>query len=233
MKFVAVSSWLARKAAASSLLAGADVTVIPNPFPLSPEMLIQASKPRPQAPDGLTHLIFGAARIDDPIKGLPILLQAMRHLREEHPQRAAGLHLDLFGSIRHPELLQECAIPFTHHGTITDFSRLRNLYARSKAVISSSRFETLPGTLVEGQAYGAIPVAFDRGGQRDIITHRSTGYLADYSSDEATAGARLAEGILWALDQPDNRIRPLMAASVERRFSPAAVASRYLNLLYK
>ena len=66
--------------------------------------------------------------------------------------------------------------------------------AAGDVVVSSSHFETFGMTLAEGQAAGCLAVAFDHGGQSDIITHRRDGWLAAYPDADS-----IAEGILWAV----------------------------------
>ena len=89
--------------------------------------------------------------------------------------------------------------------------------------MSTSRFETLPGTLIEGMACGCTAVSFGAGGQRDIIDHRSTGYIAAEMEPEA-----IAEGIAWAamagLD------RHSLHQIVARKFAATVVARRYIEL---
>lgn len=90
-------------------------------------------------------------------------------------------------------------------------------------VLSTSLYETLPGTLIEGQASGCLPVTFDRGGQADIITHKVDGYLAPFGDIK-----EIAAGIIWALSQkPD---RQALHNSVRRRFSGRIIARRYIDL---
>ena len=91
-------------------------------------------------------------------------------------------------------------------------------------MLSSSLYETLPGTVIEGQAAGAFPVSFGEGGQPDIITHGRTGYIARYLDT-----ADLAEGLRVALSQPVPR--EVLRESVAARFSAEAVAGRYLSLI--
>ena len=90
----------------------------------------------------------------------------------------------------------------------------------------------MPGTLVEGQVYGCIPVSFGRGGQSDIIDHLSTGYIADWDDDLHRAAANIADGIIWASRQPAAEIRARMLASARARFSAPTVATAYLRLFH-
>lgn len=221
--FVAVSNWLASKARESALLRDADISVIPNAFPLLP----MPDGTRDTSPDTLT-LVMGAARIDDPVKGFPILVEATRILRDRYPDVAARLRLLTFGTVRDPRLFDEIAIPHSHLGPISPEEVRRHMLA-SHIVVSSSLYETLPGTLIEGEAAGCVPVAFDRGGQSDIIVHLETGYLARFGDSPADAAISLAEGIVWAAGRPES-LRPRLVADVERRFAAQAVARRYLSL---
>lgn len=224
IQFVAVSRWLADRARESSLLGSERVAVVPNAFPEVRDL--------PARPERPTHIIMVAARLDDPIKGLPLLAEATKAMRRLDSERAGTLHLDLVGEVRDLSRLDDLALPYTLHGTVADKSRLKELYARAGAVVSPSLFETLPGTLVEGQALGALPVAFDRGGQRDIIDHLDTGYLADWDEDPRRAGENLARGLLWALDRA---AEPGMAQrlhdSVNRKFAAPAVADAFIHLI--
>ena len=87
-------------------------------------------------------------------------------------------------------------------------------------VVSPSLFETLPGTLIEGMESGAVPVAFDRGGQSDIIDHLTTGYLTPWSGDADTDGNAFADGILWALEAAHSSdTLQRMHTAVAERFS--------------
>lgn len=227
LQFVAVSRWLAAKARESSLLGDARLTVIPNAFP-QPDPV-----PHIERGDGKFRVLMGAARLDDPVKGLPELLRTFGALRRRHPGLAARTELVTFGNLRDPRALDGVAVGHRHLGPVAP-THIAPLYREADAVISTSLYETLPGTLVEGQFYGAIPVAFDRGGQPDIITHRDTGWLTDWHEDPADRAAVMADGLAWAAAQAEKKgaeIRTRMLGSATDRFSADSVAARYLEIL--
>lgn len=221
--FVAVSTWLAGMCRRSPLLRGQRVEVIPNAFPLDdfglePEMSLEELG---LPDDGRNLLLMGAARLDDPVKGLPVAVEALNLLADGgYADRARAV---FFGALRDPHALDGLRLPHTHLGTISDPRRLRSLYARARAVMSPSLYETLPGTLIEGQASGVYPVCFGRGGQSDIVHSAATGYIARWlDADDFAAGLR------HAIDsEPDRRA---LRASVEERFAADVVASRYEQL---
>lgn len=216
--FVAVSSWLARLAAESTLLKDQNVSVIPNAFPVE-EFSPDAKYGRADygLPEDRKLVIMGAARLDDPIKGFDMAIDTFNHLTDEN---AAAV---FFGDIRNPALLDNLKIPYTHLGSISDKQIIHDLYAHADVVLSSSLCETLPGTLIEGMASGCVPVSFLSGGQPDIVDHLRTGYLAPLGDT-----ASLAEGIRMALS--DSFDRAAIRASVPSRFSAPEIASRYLAL---
>lgn len=224
LHFVAVSNWLAGLAAASPLMSGMPLSVIPNAFPVPDRPMREARA------NGRFHVLMGAARLDDPVKGLPILVEATRVLRDRWPDEAARIELVTFGNVKDPAALDGIAVSHRHLGVVSGEDRLRDVYLGGDAVVSTSLYETLPGTLVEGQVYGCIPVSFGRGGQADIIDHMQTGYIAAWSDDLPTAAARIAEGIVWAMRQPADDIRARMYASARARFDAPVVAARYVGL---
>ncbi len=229
IRFVAVSSWLAGKAEESSLLKGKGVQVIPNAFPVANHLQRESKKIEKKEGEPI-RIIFGAARIDDPIKGLPILKDALQILHDNYPEVSEKLELVTFGSVKNPSSLEDFAISARHLGMLSCEDSIRKAYEQCDIVVSSSDFETLPGTLIEGQAYGCIPVAFDHGGQRDIITSEDVGYLAPWDDNPKMRANNLAEGLIWAYKRANNlAILNAMRHSVIDRFSPTSVVNKLLS----
>lgn len=226
INFVAVSNWLAGRCRESALLHDADVEVIPNPFPLPHSPLVHKDKE-----EGTINLLFGAARLDDPVKGFPTLVETTRILKNDYPELSGKIKLTTYGNIKNPVLLDEIAIPHVHLGRVSP-DRLQDIYLNADIVVSTSHFETLPGTLVEGQAYGALPIAFLHGGQADIIDPDITGILVDYSPDINIAAKSMARAIVRGADliASDTQLRQRMFDAVSNKFSARAVARKYIRL---
>ncbi len=123
------------------------------------------------------------------------------------------------------------AIRHTHLGRISP-EEIRDIYESGSVVVSTSEWETLPGTLIEGQAWGCVPVALDHGGQPDIIDHLSTGYLAPWSDNRKENALRIAEGILWGINNRNSVIQ-IMQQSVIEKFAENTVAEKYIRLFRK
>lgn len=225
--FVAVSNWLAGLARKSLLMRDADISVIHNAFPFDNSGIA------PRKHQGI-RILFGAARIDDPVKGLPVMKRATQIFAADYPDKAAACELVTFGGVRDPEALADFGISHRHLGMLAA-PDVRALYEDSDMVVSTSHYETLPGTIIEGQAWGCVPVSLDRGGQADIIDHLQTGYLAHWSEDGGhEKGARaIAEGMAWAYDELQrdaDGLRRRMLAEARRRFDAQTIASQYLEL---
>lgn len=139
------------------------------------------------------------------------------------PDIAKELHLILYGNIRNAALLDRIKIPYTYVGAVKSIYEVADLYAQSDIVLSTSLYETLPGTLIEGQAAGCTPVTFGNGGQHDIVTHLKTGYIAEYQSAKS-----IAEGIKWAIKA--NLDREQLHSEVVTRFSASKIANQYFEL---
>ena len=83
LHMVAVSSWLAERAATSALLKGREITVIPNSLSLERFRLLNRTDMRSLLHLSSKYIIaFGAARIDTPIKGFTYLKQALAYMVE-------------------------------------------------------------------------------------------------------------------------------------------------------
>lgn len=232
MAFVAVSNWLKEKATESSLLKNQKIEVIPNAFNLPSDTIPKKSHKSSEK----IRILFGAARLDDPIKGLDTLKMVSHKIKESHPDIAAQLEIAVFGNVRNPEALKDFSLPLVNLGLIKGEKELRKIYQEAHIVVSASSYETLPGTLVEAQAFGCIPVSFNQGGQSDIIKHLSTGYIAEYNEDISSRSKNLSDGIIWAssiINSPTNYplIIDEMRKNVDKKFSYPIIALNYISLI--
>lgn len=224
LSFVAVSEWLAGKARHSAIIGTFPISVIPNVLSLQQFTIVDRIDARTTLNVEEHYVIaFGAARIDDPIKGLSYLKEALTLLVTSGRFQASDIRVLFFGTLRNANELDHFPVPCTHLGYIDDSYRLSQVYSASNAVVSSSLYETFGQTLIEAMACGCVPVSFDGSGQTDIIIHQKNGYLARRLSSES-----LSDGIAWALQchlTPQEQRR-----YVVRRYSESVVAHQYQNL---
>lgn len=224
INMVAVSNWLADQARQSAVTKYQNISVIPNALSLSHFHVLSRSNSREllALPDDRKIIVFGAARVDAPIKGLHYLLDAVQSLLDRKTFRSEQLYLVLFGGIKDEAVLKRIPIDHSYLGFV-DEDDLSAIYSASNVLVSSSLYETFGQTLIEAQACGCIPVSFNNSGQRDIIDHKVNGYLADYKSVES-----LADGLEWGLnaDIPAAQLRN----NVIRKYSESVVAKSYIEL---
>lgn len=231
IRFIAVSRWQRDAALQGSILRNRQIDILPHAFPVE----LYHTTPKPQLHSGKLSfladnrdkqlIVMGAARLDDPIKDLPKAIESLNTLRESHPDTAARCQAVFFGGIRNASQLEALTIPWNYTGPLAD-EEVRQLYSAASVVLSTSKFETMGATLMEGMAAGAIPVTFGRGGQTDIVVHDENGFIADYGSAESVASC-----LAQALATPPPFTRAAQHASVASRFSAEAVARRLLMIL--
>lgn len=225
IKFVAVSNWVKECAKRSSLLRDKEVHVIHNAFPTELFQTV-TDKPYVAGKDIKFDRIisFGAAKLDDPVKGLSYAIDALNILMDESPDIAAGTIAIFFGETERADLFHRLRFPHIACGTISDHNLLHQLLVKTDVILSTSLYETLGGTLIEGMSSGATPVSFGVGGQPDIIDHKVTGYIAEYCNPRD-----VAEGIRWALAARLDREH--QHHIVHQRFNARAIALKYLSLI--
>lgn len=218
--FVAVSRWLAGACRRSTLMREMNISVIPNALDtlgFSPEFVNDNPW---QVDAGSKVAVMGAARLDDPIKGLDRLTDALRWLAHHRPDVAHRLHVVFYGAVRNPALIDDIDLPHTYLGYVSD---LQSVYRRAHIVVSASECESFGYTLAEGMACGCVAVTTGTGGQTDIVSHLKNGYVAADLSPEA-----LAAGIAWAVE--NNRDRNAQHRWVADHFDLDKVASQHLKL---
>ncbi len=226
LTFVGVSHWEADMARRSALARGHSVVVIPNAIPV--EQFHRQDRVQARAALGLPEnarvVVFGAARLDQPMKGINRLFEALGHLLgSEIDTPEKPLHLLLFGGCKDSQLWQRIPCAYTYAGIVSGADVQSRIYSAADVVVSASDRESFGLTLAEAMACGCTPVSFDCGGQTDIIEHGRNGYLAHYPDVND-----LAVGIRWALENPveANTLRQ----SIVSRFSADVVAQQYIRL---
>ena len=227
---VGPSQWMAQCAKQSSLLGGFPVEVIPNCLdvetfrPIDEKevsskwhelQLISRNKPL---------VLFGAFNaINDRVKGFAYLVSALKRLEQDG--YADGFELVVFG-VKQSELSIDVNIPIHYVGYVYDTKELVALYNLSSVMVVPSLTENLSCSIMESLSCATPVVAFNIGGNGDMIEHKANGYLAKEKDD-----ADLAEGILWCLgNNEDNRLGLAGREKVLREYTFEAVCGKYKGL---
>lgn len=229
VKLVAMSRWQREIALESPLIGSRSIEVLPHAFPVEEYSTTPNFESLPDPIRGIIGsrkiIVMGAARLDDPVKDLPMAIESLNTFKDQHPGLAGQCEAVFFGNIRNPDAFNNLRMPWHHAGTLGG-NTLQQLYAASSVVLSTSKFETMGATLMEGMAAGAIPVTFGNGGQTDIVTDGENGYVADYGSPVSVARC-----LAKALADPAPFSRQAQHLSVADRFSADAIAGRFLKLV--
>lgn len=221
---VTVSSWLKKIAETSALTKKLSVTVIPNVIDTS--LFHPSDKLKAREELGLLQtnriVLMGAACINDPIKGLDYLKQALALLENKK-----DILLLLFGGIKGDNsFLNDFPVPIVSMGLLSDTSKIAKLYAAADVTVVPSLYETFGQTLIESMACGCPVVSFNNSGQTDIIDHKKNGYLARYKDS-----VDLSHGIEWIFENSGVlNMSKACLEKVQNNYTESIVAEKYLQL---
>ncbi len=222
---VGLSRWIAGEAAGSTLFGEVPIRNLPNPIDTDrfcPESRAEARRRLGLGEEG-PLLLFGAMNpAEDARKGAALLEEALRHLERSSRHRPALLIVGDTGGRPFPRF----DWPLAWRGHVGGDEILRLLYAAADVTVVPSLQENLSNMIMESLACGTPVVAFDTGGNPDMIEHRANGYLA-----RPRESADLATGIGWVLESVGSGgLSGCARRVVEERFSEAVVIPRYIEL---
>lgn len=167
------------------------------------------------------YLLFVAASLDNKIKGMKYLLDALKLLQD-----IKDLELLVIGE--HCKKVLQCRIPVHLVGYISDRKVANELYAAADLFVLPSMEDNFPCTTLEAMASGTPVIAFNIGGITEQL-QGGVGYLVKERSAVA-----LAEGIRKALLNDGERLEIAEKAYVKclERYSAQKMGDRY-SILYR
>lgn len=231
MHIVSPSNWLAELARKSSLLGDFEISVIPYGLDLQTYRPLDRRSARESLglPQGARIVLFGAINATrDHRKGFPLLCSAITKLTASNAA-TKDIQLVVFGSSE-PDTSPELGIPVRFMGKLSDDVSLACLYSAADVMVLPSRQENLANAAIEAMACGTPVVAFDIGGNSDLIDHLENGYLAaPFETDD------LAAGISWVLSD-STRLAALSQAvrkKCEQKYDLDIVCGQYEGLYRK
>jgi glycosyltransferase involved in cell wall biosynthesis len=222
IRFVSCSEWLRNEVLGSKLMAQQQVVTIPNPIDTS--CYYPCGKTASRQALGLPHdkklLLFVAQGVNNPNKGMQYLIDAMQAIEDKN------IALVMLGG-RASQIIDALdGIPVYALGYVSDTETIRQVYSASDAFVLPSLSENLPNTIMEAMACGTPCVGFNVGGIPEMISHRQTGYVAEYRNADD-----LAAGIRYVLDEANTeRLSQESLRKVREQYSEDVVASKYMEL---
>ena len=167
-------------------------------------------------------VLFGAMNATtDPRKGFNELLESLEKLNENN------VELVIFGSSK-PKEKSQISTRFKIHyiGKLSDDISLNVLYNAVDVMVVPSLQENLSNAIMESLSCGVPVVAFDIGGNKDMITHMKNGYLATPFDTQD-----LKNGINFILNHKNyNSISNNARNKVLKDFDSKIVSTRYIEL---
>lgn len=213
LHLIPCSTWMQEVAHHSPLTAHLPATVIPNVYD-SPVL----HEPLSRRTEGRKRILFVAARLDDEVKGLDDLIAALRTFQKEQ-----DVELLLVGGVGDERVLKDISIPYRYLGYQRE---MKDVYEQATCLVSCSRCETLPTTIVEAQAHGVTPVAYDHSGAKDLMEEGLTGYFAKYRDVKD-----LARVLDYALHHP--LAVEELREHVRQTYNAEEIARRHLEIYYQ
>ncbi|GAA68729.1 glycosyltransferase [Pseudoalteromonas sp. BSi20429] len=148
-------------------------------------------------PDNKVVIGFGALSAQqDTRKGYDLLKKALVKLSELLAENRAPGDQDIVFLIFGAEGVGKNIAGFKTYSTghLNDEVAIASAYNAMDIMLVPSRLEAFGQTASEAQSCGVPVVCFDSSGLKDVVKHKSTGYLAEcYNVSD------FAEGILWCL----------------------------------
>jgi glycosyltransferase involved in cell wall biosynthesis len=230
LHIVAPSQWLGLCAKHSSLFGQFPVSVIPNCIDTDvfyPQNNNKIS-PRWDAIEKIKAekkiVLYGAMNaLKDKRKGFKNLLAALQMIDKIGANN--NIQLVVFGSDK-TGLILNTKIPIEYVGYLTNTDEIVSLFSLSDVMVVPSLDENLSCAIMESLSCQTPVVAFNIGGNSDMIDHQINGYLAKEHDD-----SDLARGILWCLaNNEGNHLGIAGRKKVIEKFSPEVVGKQYLDL---
>lgn len=233
LHIVAPSRWIGDCAQQSSLLGHVPVTVIPNCLdvdvfkPIIEEEISPKWHEFQEKMFEKRFILYGAMNAaTDKIKGFHYLVSALKKL--EGQDLFKDVELIVFGAEK-SELNIDVNFPIHYVGYVKDTQELVSLYNLANVMVVPSLTENLSCVIMESLSCGTPVVAFDIGGNGDMIEHKKNGYLAQEKND-----SDLATGILWCLSNNADNLRGLAGREkVLHDYTFDVACRKYMELYQK
>lgn len=166
-------------------------------------------------------LLAAAENLADPRKGIDLLAEAWKKIRE-----ISGVRLGLMGRNCPPGLKNDPHV--TDFGPVQLEKRVAELMAAADLFVHPAEVESYGLVLEEAQACGTPVVAFAGGGVAETLTKDRTGWLLPERSSDDLCG-RLGEFLQTASHL--RNMRPMAREGMEQKHRPLEFQKKWNDLL--
>jgi glycosyltransferase involved in cell wall biosynthesis len=225
-QIIAPSEWMAESVRRSKLLGDRKTHQIPNTLNteiFKPMDKSLAREARDISKDKFVMLSGFMPSRNDLHKGTSYLLEALETVVKQIS--ADDIELIVFGN-RDNKNVPQFPVKVTFLGRIDNEEQLARCYSAADCFLAPSLEDNLPYTVMESLACGTPVIGFKTGGIPDMVSHKQSGYLAEYKSSED-----LANGIAWLYKQQERETISMNARqAVMDNFSEPVIAARHIGL---
>ncbi len=225
LHIVCPSNWLANSARESTMFKNIPVSVIP--YPINSNYFAPGNKIESCVALNLNptknYILYGAMNsTKDPRKGFAEFKKAMQYFEKNY--NTENLEILVFGSNEKAQF-GLTKIEQKDLGMLND-QQLLAAYRLSDVMVVPSLNENLSNIIMESLACGTPVVAFNIGGNADMIEHLKNGYLA-----QSLDIKDLAKGINFCLlNNADNGLSKAAREKVVRNFGTINVSDKYFKV---
>jgi glycosyltransferase involved in cell wall biosynthesis len=161
-------------------------------------------------------LLFNSATLDNPRKGMDLMLEAFEKL---------SIPITLLMLGKGKVETSNKAVKIIPLGFMDNAAEISACYAASDALLLPSREDNLPNTMLEAFATGTPVISFATGGMKEHITYGVNGVLA-----EEISGAALAKAIEDLFTNVENYDAKKIRNYAEENFSLSIQAKAYTKV---
>lgn len=222
--FFVANEWMQSLAHKSTLLKDKKIRISPPPLELD-QFSVTPTEGYPafDANQSRMHILVKAPILDDMPRNLQLTIDALNLIFDTHPDIANEAAVIFVGQLMNPSLLDSLRFPSVHMGLVTDMQLLRQLYASCDVVLSTSKWELVGRTVIEGWASGCFPVSIGGGAEKSVIDKPGiNGYIAEPTAES------VAEQLIKAINTPHDR-EALRKEALDH-FDVDALADTYIDI---
>lgn len=168
------------------------------------------------------EIVFVAADLNDPKKGLKILIDAINILAD----KGIDLHFHIVGKAGKFSRLKDIKVPHTIHGYLEE-KLLNQLLDRVNIIVIPSLSENLPSVAIEGLKSNCIIVGTRVGGIPSLVKDNVTGFLANPNAKDISTKLEIA------LSLTGNTLKEMRIAITEftnENFSTESIYEAHIEL---
>lgn len=222
--FVTPSLWL-KERCDSSFLQNEDITVINNGVDVDTFVCGDTAvlREKYQVPKDKPAILFGAAYINSPFKGMRHLIDALNALKDKERYTLLVIGSNMDRSLFSPEF------NIISFGYVDNDAKLAEIYALSDVFIMSSMAENFPCSSIEAFACGTPVIAFATGGLTEQLDEE-TGILVERGNTAALTKA-ITDFFALPTDKRTHMRQCCRKKAVDK-YSEKFMIEQYLNLYH-